>query len=294
MTTWSTVIPAVVVVALAVAFGIVNLPQSPRASIATRTAIVVIGAITFFGVIVLGLVCLSARAYEAARMVSSPVSERVNHAVSGTAGTLAVGVLVFVGVRTWRVLRRYRRAISGTQGRRLLVLDTDRPVAYAAPGRPGCIVVSRGMLDVLSPPERRVLFMHERAHLDMHHSRYLLIGELTVALLPLLRPIVDQLRLATERSADEFAAAAVGDRRLVARSIARAALSAHDYRGTTNGLAGAFGGGVVPVRVEALLNPAPRRGPLSGGNLAAGVVVAALLVGGVFQFHHVFDAMFMM
>lgn len=100
-----------------------------------------------------------------------------------------------------------------------------------------------------------MLFAHERAHLDQNHHRYLLVAELAVAVLPTLRPLAEQLRLATERAADDAAAHAMGnDRPLVARSIAKAAVSVGEYRTLVAGLRG----GSVPLRIDALLGPPPR------------------------------------
>ena len=144
---------------------------------------------------------------------------------------LAEGVVVFVllSVVVWRVggvVLRHRRAVAGTNGQRFQVLDTPQPIAYAVPGKPGCVVVSNGLLSALDPWERQVLFAHERAHLHQNHHRFLFAGALAVAVVPLLRPLVGQLRMATERCADEAAVVAVGgDRWLVAASIARAAWS---------------------------------------------------------------------
>jgi hypothetical protein len=93
---------------------------------------------------------------------------------------------------------------------------------------------------------------HERAHLHHRHHRYLLASELAVAIVPLLRPLAVQICLATERSADESAASALGgDRRLVARTIARAAIT----RSVHEGLVGAIGGGSATARVNALIGP---------------------------------------
>ncbi len=162
-------------------------------------------------------------------------------------GTTALLGSVLVVIRMSRAARRRRRAGTGHEGRRLEVLDTSTPMAFAAPGSPGCVVVSRGMLEALDPEERRVLIAHERAHLDARHHRFLLAADLAVAAMPLLVPLARQVRLATERSADEMAVAAVGgDRDLVARAIGHAALAGDRVE------AGGFLGGSVVERVAAL------------------------------------------
>ncbi|CAN5754244.1 hypothetical protein BH20ACT4_BH20ACT4_06730 [soil metagenome] len=66
---------------------------------------------------------------------------------------------------------------------------------------------------------------YERAHVTHHHHRHLATAEVAAAIMPLVRPLLTRLRFATERWADETAACEIGDRRLVARAIARAALA---------------------------------------------------------------------
>jgi hypothetical protein len=83
-----------------------------------------------------------------------------------------------------------------------------------------------------------------------------------------------------ERWADEDAARQVGDRHVVARALARAALHSHGSTGAyvrPHAPALAALGGEVPDRVRALLNPPPRR----HGLLAALVLIALLLTSAV-------------
>jgi Zn-dependent protease len=103
---------------------------------------------------------------------------------------------------------------------------------------------------------------------------------------PLVRPLADAVEYTVERWADECAAAAVGDRRLVAETIAHAALAAKARR-PRRPLAAALGAvfgrpggpawsqaGPVPRRVAALLGaPPPRRVLLMAAG--AGLIVLA-------------------
>ena len=85
-----------------------------------------------------------------------------------------------------------------------------------------------------------------------------LASRLGAALLPAVRPLVSQCDQALERWADESAAELVGDRRLAAAAIAKAALASAEHGRTR--LALAFSAGAVPERVEALLvQPRPSR-----------------------------------
>jgi Zn-dependent protease with chaperone function len=151
---------------------------------------------------------------------------------------------------------------------RVVVLDDPCPDAYALPGVPGRIVVSTGMLDALSARERQVLLAHERAHLACGHHLFVALAYLAAATNPLLRPVAAAVGYTTERWADERAASAVGDRRLVARTIAKAALLTSRHHSppagalaiaTGSAAAKLRGAGPVPRRVAALLAAPPRR-----------------------------------
>ena len=278
------VLPAVVAVAVGTAAGLVRWPARPTVVMRLLAGIAGVTAATVFLVVSVGAVGLLARSALGMSLIDWCPVVPLHHDVGYLEGGLAF-VATAVGLtRMVQVVRRRRRAARGMQGRRLSVLETAEPIAYAAPGKPGCVVVSRGMLDVLEPRERQVLFAHERAHLRHHHHRYLLVGELAVAVLPLLRPLANQLQLATERGADEAAVHAMGgDRPLVARAIARAAMTSSSYPG----LVGAFGGGSVPARVQALVGPAASPARVRIGLLAGGAVAVAALAAGTVQLHHV-------
>ncbi|MFD3945979.1 M56 family metallopeptidase [Streptomyces sp. NPDC058579] len=179
------------------------------------------------------------------------------------AGRIAIPALLVVVVACGRALWRHRmvrrradlalRALPRTTS--VAVLPDDAPYAYALPGRLDRVVVSRGMLDGLRPAERRALFAHERAHLAGRHHRYLLVAQLAARANPFLRPLRTAVTYATERWADEDAAARVGSRRTVARAIGKSALISRGAPVAT--LAGFATAGPVPRRVAALLAPPP-------------------------------------
>lgn len=150
----------------------------------------------------------------------------------------------------------------------LIVVPDERPAAFALPGWPGRIVATRGLLQTLDPAERRVVLAHEQAHLDGRHDLHLAVTALSAAANPLLLSLPGAVRLATERWADEEAATAAGDRRLVARTIARVA----DCRPEATGPRGAMAitGGEVAARVRALVRPP------TGARLPVVVAVAVL------------------
>lgn len=187
-----------------------------------------------------------------------------------------VGNLSVAAFRQIRQIVRVRKECAELPGdTELTVLDDDAPLAFALPGAPGRIVVSRGMLRRLGNDERAALLAHERAHLRARHYLFLGLWQLTAALNPLLRPLAKAGAFALERWADEEAAARVGDRAVVARAVGRAALAA---AGAPSPVLLAATGGEVPQRVRALLAPPParRRLPFAVGALLLAVCCASL------------------
>ncbi|AKL69453.1 M56 family metallopeptidase [Streptomyces sp. Mg1] len=188
-------------------------------------------------------------------------------AVAAVAAALLVcctTLLVRGAGRRQRRLRRARALAARSDGE-LVVLADNHPDAYALPGRPGRIVVTTGMIRALSAPEREALLAHERAHLKDRHHLFTAVVDLAGLCHPGLRALREPLAYAVERSADESAAAAVGDRGLTARAIARAALAARAASAAATprpGPALAATAGPVPKRVAALLgvpDPGPGR-----------------------------------
>ncbi|MEU2620743.1 M48 family metalloprotease [Streptomyces sp. NPDC007157] len=211
---------------------------------------------------------------------------------------LSVGALVgcaWTGTRS--VLRQARafRAARAEAGRGpvagdLCVVDSLSPDAYALPGRPHRIVVTTGMLRSLDGAEREALFAHERAHNAGGHHFFLAAAELAAHCHPALRRVRDVVRLAVERVADEAAARAVGDRRLTARAIARAALAGQGGAIERPAFVSGAASGPVPRRVAALL-AAPRGRRRAGSGVAVLLAACAALscaasTTGVIDFHH--------
>lgn len=203
-------------------------------------------------------------------------------AIPASLSTASIAWSIIAVYRAWRCERRYRwaRALARS-GERIEILDQARPIAYSLPGRRGRIVVSQGMLDALTAPEREVLFAHEQSHVDRRHDRLLHVVELATAVVPPMVFLARRVRFATERWADEDAVGAVGDRRLVARTIARAALVQAGAVSVGLPIAGLG----VRARVEDLLHepPAPHLA-LAALAITSVVVMAASGV----QLHHLY------
>jgi hypothetical protein len=175
-----------------------------------------------------------------------------------------------------------RRAGPGYD--RVLVVPDDEPDAYTVAGLRGRVIVTTGMLRCLPDDERQVLFAHELSHLRHRHHAYVQCVEIAAAANPVLRPVVEAVRHAVERWADEDAATAVGDRSTVARAIARAGLARH--RSATPAVALGVRGGRVADRALALLAPPPPRGRLVAACLCVFVLaVGVVSVNSVFSLH---------
>ncbi|WP_353940188.1 M56 family metallopeptidase [Streptomyces sp. HUAS MG91] len=205
------------------------------------------------------------------------------------AAPVACAALLVGSAQVVRIMSRHHREVRaerqaiGPAGSELSVRPDDFPYAYALPGRrgePGHIVVSSAMLRTLPPGEREALFAHERAHLSGGHHRFLAASQLAARLHPALLGLRDPLTYALERWADEDAARAVGDRKLAARAIGRAALAAHDSKSPAarRGAILATAGGAVPRRVKALIEREQQDPPLWSRCWRA-AVAAALVCG---------------
>ncbi|MER6347662.1 M56 family metallopeptidase [Streptomyces sp. NPDC001595] len=206
------------------------------------------------------------------------------------AAGLVLALQCGVAVRRWLrhrsvLARAWESAGAGAGHGDLLVVPGDGVEAFALPGfrgRRGTVVVTSGMVRALGAEERAVLLAHERAHLAGRHHVLSAVVDLASVAHPALRSLRESLGFHLERWADESAAAAVGDRRLAAAAVARAALAQSD-----RGHGGARGypllsvtSGPVPQRVKALLAPAPAgpRGPVRKAGAAALALAVVLCV----------------
>ncbi|MFD0687644.1 M56 family metallopeptidase [Actinomadura fibrosa] len=243
------------------------------------------------------------------------LSERVPHRGDDPgAVTAAVAAAVLAGcvpaafrtafrqVRALRAAARTARSLPGDGD--VTILDDPAVEAFALPGRPGRIVVSTGMLAILSDGERRALLAHERAHVSGRHHLFRAVTAVATAANPLLWPLRGAVAFTTERWADEAAAAAVGDRAMTARAIGKAALAVGRPSGSGPAAALGVGGGVpgavsrfrgsrpgpVPRRVAALLKaPPPARPGLVMAAVAVAVVAVLTVQDGAVNVYDVFE-----
>ena len=200
----------------------------------------------------------------------------------------AVVVVALVAIRvasvSWVQGRRLRAAwsVSRAAPDGLVVLTDDEPYAYAVPGWPGRIVISRGLLRRLDSAGRRAVLAHERTHLAEHHDLHHMAVAIATAVNPLLFRSRAALHLACERRADEVAAQTVGHREAVARAITAAVgpnLETFAWGAT---------GADVAVRVAALLSPAWDDRLVSRALLIATVGAVAMSTASVLWLGHDF------
>lgn len=281
---WPLVLPAVAAIALGLFGGMVQRQLRPRAAVLILTVLAVSVSAAVAGALALIAIGYLAQVPWVAENAGwCRTLARAHEAVPPSVGLAASGGLILMVVAVTRQARRWRRTVAVlAHDGPLEVLPTTDPVAFVVPGRPGHIAVSSGLLHLLDAGERRVLFAHEGSHLRHRHHRYLAAAELAAAAVPVLRPLRAHLRFATERWADEDAAAAVGDRRLVARAIARAALGGTVVAPAVLPLA-QYG---VAARVEALLSDAASSRVVEATLAAALVALFAATASSTVQLHH--------
>ncbi|MGQ0668683.1 MAG: M56 family metallopeptidase, partial [Actinomycetota bacterium] len=152
----------------------------------------------------------------------------------GAAGAM-VSWLAYTAARTLRATRaadpgRLRlglpTAISG--GVPVYLIPVEQPVAYASGIRRGQVVVSEGLVRLLTDEERRAAVAHEVAHVRGGHPGLLFIGGVVARAFSALPPATRafaSLRRELEAAADDEAARAVGDPQVVARAIAKVGLA---------------------------------------------------------------------
>ncbi|MDH5291192.1 MAG: M56 family metallopeptidase [Acidimicrobiia bacterium] len=202
----------------------------------------------------------------------------LHHPPPPLVGEISLVVTAASAGRLLQVILRWRRN-RGTSKGEVHLIDSTEPVAFAEPGRRGGIIISSTILDVLRPTERQALLAHEQAHLRHRHDRYLLVATLARGL-PVLTTLARKLSQALERWADEDAATTTGDRLIVARAVARAALATAEPTPNTTLAAS---GSNLPSRILALTDP-PADNQL--WTCPAVIVPIVVVLAALTQIHH--------
>ncbi|MEV0160656.1 peptidase M48-like protein [Nonomuraea fuscirosea] len=228
------------------------------------SALAVLGLLAFLVVMATG-VWTPAKAALAGGLLAD--NGRVPLPVGVAAGALLVLIAVAVTCSALRWRRELREARAVGTG----VVADERPYAVAVPGHDGGVILSSGLVGMLSRRELEVVFRHEAAHLEHRHHLYLMAGSVFTRVFPCLAYPYRALRYALERWADEEAAVAVGDRVLTARTIARVALAQPPAAPGRLALTGSH----VTRRVTALLGRTPPDSRIAGPVLFGGAWMAA-------------------
>lgn len=107
------------------------------------------------------------------------------------------------------------------------VLDHSAPLAWSVPGWNRRLVLTAGLIDLLTPAQVDAVIAHERAHLSLHHDLLLLPFQAWVTALgrlPGVRAARGAVAVLAEMQADDVAARAV-DAETVMSALAAVALA---------------------------------------------------------------------
>jgi len=253
----------------------------PRDAVRAMTAALMVTSIAALSSLwVLSLGFLSHSRYTEPALGWCSAMLGVHADVPALIGLPAVAVSAFGLVRAVRLFAATTRLRCAT-AHGVDVVDGEALFAYTLPGPAGRVVISTAMLALLDDEESAVVLAHEHAHGVHRHDRYLLLATLTSALFPPLGHLSRRLQFGLERWADEDAARAMdGDRRLVARTIAKVAVGSPSQHAPALGITGLGATG----RVRMLLQP-PRVRPWS--RVWASCALLATTTIAAYQLHHV-------
>jgi Zn-dependent protease with chaperone function len=152
---------------------------------------------------------------------------RAAYGTPAGAGIATAGQVLTVGMLlrgAWAVAQVVRRRHAERRRHRLLlrwagadlpdvpaiVLEQSEAAAYAVAGRYRTVVVTRGIVDLLSGAELSAVLAHEHAHLAARHHCWLTAAALVaqaLPMVPLLREAPARVGRLLEMEADELAAA---------------------------------------------------------------------------------------
>lgn len=173
-----------------------------------------------------------------------------------------------------------RSSQPSTLGPDVRILDQTEPLALTVGGLRPVVLVSRGLMDVLSPEALEAVLAHERAHAARRDPLRARIDRVVAAWLPrrVRRALIADLALAREQACDEAAAGRCGRLRVAATltEVARLGVAAPAV-GTS------ITSSPLEARVHALLAPPPSASAWSLGALATTLGVAALGLGPVHE-----------
>ena len=168
-----------------------------------------------------------------------------------------------VGTRLRADRRRHRElvdvlaTVTTHDGNEVRVLEHPTPTAYCLPGLRHRVVLTRGTMDLLSPPELAAVLAHEQAHLRSRHDlvlEFFLVVHDTVPARLRSTEALREVRLLVEVLADRAAVRAVGDALPLARALVTLAGSSHPDAS----LGGGSPAAIARLRIDLLDDRAPR------------------------------------
>jgi Zn-dependent protease with chaperone function len=242
--------------------------RAPATALLLWQAVAVAGGLSMVGApIVLGLAPLGRDVAGAASAgiriaqagaVPLPATSWLLFLIGGGLAGYLLGHLVSTTARVERHRRRHSELVQllsspDPDNKSLLLIDDDAPVAYCLPnGLHPVTVVSRGLVERLSPLELSAVIAHERAHAEQRHDVVALAFRAWRSALPgfpaaaLAERAVREL---VELLADDRARRIVGD-----RTLARTIVLAAGPDGRSGHRDGEADGGVPAARVRRLLD----------------------------------------
>ena len=203
-----------------------------------------------------------------------------------TAGMLLRGAWTGVRfVRRRRAERRRHRLLVRWAGAHLpelraVVLEQPGAAAFAVGGQQNTVVVTRGIIDLLSGDELSAVLAHEHAHLAARHHRWLTAAALVAQALPFVPLPRDAPALVgrlLEMDADELAATRHEPRVIASALVAVATSAVGRATERPSGAPQITGGADALARVQRLLRPPA--GLPAGRQALARAAIAALATG---------------
>jgi len=205
----------------------------PRAALTVWFGAFGVGIATALAGIALGIVAVESLRHAIPHTTSVTVSAAI-WVAAGISGAFLVFVFTFAGSLQSLRPASHSHAVAYARdehiGFTLVRFHSEKPEAYAVPGRRPEIFVSSAMEQLLTPPQLQAVLAHEFAHLRHQHGLAIRIAQLNTLVLPgtrASRALERATRLQIELAADDAAARQVGAAHLANALIVLAAAT-HD------------------------------------------------------------------
>ena len=195
-------------------------------------------------------------------------------------------------LRGMRIVSTLIRTGSTSPHEGSVVLDAGSAMCITAGLLRPRVLVSRGLLGLLTPAQQQALFAHEHSHAQRRDALSRLLARFLSRAYPsaLRHSLLEQLELAAEQACDEAAAASVGDRLLVADTILTMQRVSNRTPAELEHCAMAMGQVAIERRVHALLDP-PTGGGGSRAFLTVALCAAVVLMLGADPLHHLVESL---